>query len=93
MKAIFADTVIAESDRTVVVEGNHYFPEEDVELKYLEASDLTTTCPWKGVARYYHVVAGDKKATDAAWVYPQPKDKAAQIKGNFAFGKGVQVVP
>jgi uncharacterized protein (DUF427 family) len=92
MKAIFADTVIAESDRTVVVEGNHYFPEEDVELKYLEASKLTTTCPWKGVASYYHVVVGDKKAQDAAWVYPQPKDKAAHIKGHIAFWKGVQVV-
>ncbi|MDW7671681.1 MAG: DUF427 domain-containing protein [Bacillota bacterium] len=93
MRAIFADTVIAKSDRTIIVEGNHYFPTEDVEMKYLEASELQTTCPWKGVASYYSVVVGDKKAKDAAWVYPEPKEKASQIKNYVAFWKGVQVVP
>lgn len=93
MKALFADTIIAKSDRTIIVEGNHYFPAEDVEMKYLEASQLQTTCPWKGVASYYTVVVGDKKAPDAAWTYPEPKEKASQIKNYVAFWKGVQVVP
>ena len=92
MKAIYAGTVIAESDRTVVVEGNHYFPPEDVNMEYLEDSKLKTTCGWKGVASYFHVAAGDQKAENAAWIYTETKEQAAHIKGYIAFWKGVQVV-
>lgn len=92
MKAVFAETVIAESDRTVVVEGNHYFPEEDVHMDYLKSSQLKSTCPWKGEASYYHVVVGDQESEDAAWYYAEPKEEAARIKGLIAFWKDVKVV-
>lgn len=84
-------TVIAESDDTVVVEGNHYFPIGDVVDGILEPSDRTSTCPWKGVASYFDVVVGDARNADAAWTYAAPKDAAAQIAGRVAFWKGVQV--
>ncbi len=92
MKAIFADTIIAESNRTVIVEGNHYFREEDVHMDYLKPSEHKSTCPWKGEAGYYHVTVGDQQAENAAWVYAEPKEKAAHIKGHIAFWKDVKVV-
>jgi uncharacterized protein (DUF427 family) len=92
MKAIWKGTVVAESDDTVMVEGNHYFPADSVKMEYFQASDTHTTCPWKGLASYYHLeVDGDRNA-DAAWYYPEAKDAAKQIEGHVAFWKGVEVV-
>jgi uncharacterized protein (DUF427 family) len=92
MKAIWNGQVIAESDQTVLLEGNHYFPAEAVRQEFLEPSDTHTTCPWKGVASYYHVKVGNQINRDAAWYYPEPSEAAKQIKGYIAFWKGVQVV-
>ena len=85
MKAIYKGVVLAESDQTVVIEGNHYFPPDSVNREYLQASDLTTTCPWKGKSSYYNISAGGEVATNAAWYYPQPKEAAAEIKDHVAF--------
>jgi uncharacterized protein (DUF427 family) len=84
-------TVIAESDKTVVVEGNHYFPPEAVKTQYLKSSDTTSRCPWKGVANYYSLAVDGKTNEDAAWFYADPLDAAAAIKGHIAFWKGVEV--
>ena len=93
MKAIWRGTVIAESDDTVLVEGNHYFPAAAVKQQYLLPSNTKTTCSWKGQANYYTVfVDGDANA-DAAWFYADPKEAAANIQGRIAFWKGVQVTP
>ena len=83
--------VIAESDNTVVVEGNHYFPRDAVWSKYLMRSDTTTHCPWKGDAHYHSLVVNGETNEDAAWHYPAPKEKAAEIKDRIAFWKGVDV--
>jgi uncharacterized protein (DUF427 family) len=93
MKAIWNDVTLAESDDTIVVENNHYFPPDSVNKDYLKASDTQTTCPWKGEASYYNVVANDAVNKDAAWYYPEPKEAAKQIKDYVAFWKGVEVVP
>lgn len=93
MQALWNDTVIAESQDTVVVEGNHYFPPEALKREYFAASDRTTTCPWKGEASYYHVVVGGRENRDAAWYYPTPKPAAAEIAGRVAFWRGVVVRP
>ncbi len=90
-KAIWKDTVIAESNATVIVEGNHYFPPSDVKKEYLVETDYRTECPWKGEAHYFNVVIGDEISRTAAWSYPQPKEKAKHITGHFAFWKGVSV--
>jgi uncharacterized protein (DUF427 family) len=92
MKAIWKDTVIAESDDTVVVEGNHYFPPDSVAQEILQGSDTTSVCPWKGTASYYSVVVDGETNPDAAWYYPETKDAANNIQGRVAFWKGVQVV-
>ena len=91
MKAIWNDQVIAESDSTVVVEGNHYFPLESVKADVLRPSSTHSTCPWKGVASYYSLEVGGKENVDAAWFYPEPKDAAKNITGRVAFWKGVRV--
>ena len=91
MKAIWNDAVIAESDDTVIVEGNHYFPPESVKQEFLTPSQTQTTCGWKGVASYHNIVVGGASNDDAAWFYPEPKEAATQIKGRVAFWKGVQV--
>jgi uncharacterized protein (DUF427 family) len=91
MKATWKDTVIAESNETVVVEGNHYFPADSVSREYIEQSSTHTTCPWKGEASYYDVVVNGEKNKDAAWYYPAPKEAAAEIRDRVAFWKGVQV--
>lgn len=91
MKAIWNNKVIAESDATRVVEGNHYFPEESVNKEYLKPSGTHSTCPWKGEASYYSLDAGGKTNVDAAWYYPEPKDAAKEIKNYVAFWKGVSV--
>jgi len=85
MKAVLNETVIAESDATVVVEGNHYFPPESLNEDALAPSDHRTTCPWKGEAHYYDVVAGGTRAENAAWYYPDPSEAAAEIKDHVAF--------
>lgn len=91
MKAKWNGKVIAESDDTVVVENNHYFPRESVVDEYLEESATHTTCPWKGVASYYTLVVDGEKNVDAAWYYPEAKDAAKPIEGRVAFWKGVVV--
>jgi uncharacterized protein (DUF427 family) len=92
MKAIWNDTVLAESDDTVVVEGNHYFPAASLREEYFRESDHHSVCPWKGTASYYDVVVGDAVNAQAAWYYPQPKEAAAQIAGRVAFWKGVRFI-
>ena len=84
-------TVLAESDDTVVVEGNHYFPREAVRDDVLVDSARSSACPWKGTASYFSVVVDGQTNADAAWYYPEPKDAAAEIRGRVAFWKGVEV--
>lgn len=91
MKATWNGTVLAESDRTIVVEGNHYFPPDAIRREYFTESEAHTTGPWKGVASYYDVVVDGKTNPGVVWYYPMPKDAARQIKGDVAFWRGVQV--
>ena len=91
VKAVWNDVVIAESNDTVMVEGNHYFPLEAVDAAALKSSSRTSVCPWKGTATYYTVSAGGADSQDAAWTYAEPKSAAAAIKGRIAFWKGVTV--
>lgn len=93
VKALWNGKVIAESNRTEVVEGNHYFPAEDVRKDFIEPSDHKSSCPWKGVARYYSVVVDGERNRDAAWYYADPKPAAENIAGRIAFWKGVKVEP
>lgn len=90
-KAIWNGAVLAESDNTVVVEGNHYFPPDSINQQYFKESDTHTTCPWKGVASYYSVEVDGQVNKDAAWYYPTTKEKAKQIEGYVAFWRGVKV--
>jgi uncharacterized protein (DUF427 family) len=92
MKAVWNGAVIAQSNDTVVVEGNHYFPESAVTRSYLKPSSTHTVCGWKGTASYYTLVVDGKENADACWYYPDPKPAAAQIKGRVAFWRGVRVV-
>lgn len=92
MKAIWQEHIIAESDNTVVVEGNHYFPKTSLKNEYFKPSDYTTACGWKGTANYYSVVVGDHVNENAAWYYAQPKSAAKDIAEHVAFWRGVQVV-
>lgn len=91
MKAIWNGQTIAESNDTVVVENNHYFPKDSVNADYLTDSNTHTTCPWKGLASYYSLNVDGKTNADAAWFYPEPKEAASNIKDHVAFWKGVQV--
>jgi uncharacterized protein (DUF427 family) len=92
MKAIWNDQVIAESDKTVIIEGNHYFPPESIKKEFFEDSSTHTTCPWKGQASYYSLKVDGKENSDAAWDYPNTSELAKGIKGHIAFWKGVEVV-
>ena len=92
-KAIWNDTVIAESDQTIKVEGNDYFPPSSIRREYLADSQTHTTCHWKGLASYYDVVVDGKVSRDGGWYYPEPSEAAAQIKDYVAFWHGVKVVP
>ncbi|MEZ2337614.1 DUF427 domain-containing protein [Mucilaginibacter sp. RCC_168] len=92
MKAIWNDQIIAESNDTIMVENNHYFPIESVKAEYLENTDTHTTCPWKGLASYYTLNVDGKKNQDAAWYYPQPKEAANHITNYVAFWKGVKII-
>jgi uncharacterized protein (DUF427 family) len=91
MKASWNGAVLASSEDTVVVEGNHYFPAESINAEYFEDSDSHTICPWKGEASYKSVVVDGERNPDAAWYYPEPKDAAAEIRDRFAFWHGVEV--
>jgi uncharacterized protein (DUF427 family) len=92
-KAIFKNTLLAESDDTILLEGIHYFPPETVNHEYLVESDTHAVCSWKGTARYFHVVVGDDTARDAAWFYPEPPRAAAAITDHVAFRGDVDVIP
>lgn len=91
MKAIWNGQVLADSNETAVVEGNHYFPPSSLHQQFFKPSATTTVCPWKGTASYYDIVVDGKVNKDAAWLYPEPKSAAAEIAGHVAFWKGVQV--
>jgi uncharacterized protein (DUF427 family) len=91
MKAMWNGAVLAESDRTVVVEGNHYFPPDSIHKEYFRPSTTQTVCGWKGTANYYTIEVNGQQNPDAAWYYPSPKPAAAQIAGHIAFWRGVTV--
>ena len=91
MKAIWNGQVLAESNETKVIEGNHYFPADSVNMEFFKNSDTHTVCPWKGTAAYYTLAVDGKENADAAWYYPQTKDMAKEIEGYVAFWKGVEV--
>jgi uncharacterized protein (DUF427 family) len=93
MKATWNGATLAESEDTVVVEGNHYFPSGSINVEYFTDSDTHSICPWKGTASYKTIEVGGQSNPDAAWFYPEPKDAAAEIKDRFAFWKGVTVEP
>ena len=93
MKAVWNGAVIADSDDTVVVEGNHYFPRSAVTSAFLKESATHTTCPWKGIASYYTLEVNGKRNEDAAWYYPEPKDEAKMVGDRIAFWRGVEVTP
>lgn len=93
MKAIWNGTVVAESDDTVVVEGNHYFPAAALNRAYVLPSDHHTVCPWKGTASYYSLQVEGQINRDAVWYYPDPKPDAEMVRGRVAFWKGVKVAP
>lgn len=91
MKAIWNNTIIAESNHTIEVEGNQYFPPEAIISKFFQQSKSHTFCPWKGKASYFHLQVGEEKNPDAGWFYPHPKPEAAKIKNYVAFWNGVKV--
>ncbi len=91
MKAVWQNTVVAESNETIVVEGNHYFPPDSIKKDCFAPSDTHSTCPWKGLASYYHVKVGEQVNQDAAWFYPEPKEAAKSIKDYVAFWRGVTI--
>ena len=90
-KAIWNGQVLAQSDRTEVVEGNQYFPPDSIKQEYFKESSTHTSCPWKGQASYYTIVVDGEENPDAAWYYPETKERANNIKGYIAFWKGVKV--
>jgi uncharacterized protein (DUF427 family) len=90
-KALWGEKVIAESNATVIVEGNHYFPPDAVKKEFLKSSNHTSICSWKGTAHYYHVEVDGVRSENAAWYYPDPKPAAAEVKDRIAFWKGVRV--
>jgi len=91
MKAIWNGAVLADSDETIVVEGNHYFPPDTIKREYFQESSTHTTCPWKGEASYYNVVVNGQVNKDAAWYYPETKPAANEIRDRVAFWHGVKV--
>ncbi|NKB65880.1 MAG: DUF427 domain-containing protein [Candidatus Latescibacteria bacterium] len=93
MKAIWNGALIAESDETIVVEGNHYFPAESIDTQYLAPSDTTSVCAWKGTANYHTLVVDGQTNPDAAWYYPDTKPEAGEIEGRVAFWRGVEIIP
>jgi uncharacterized protein (DUF427 family) len=91
LKAIWKNQVLAESDDTVVVENNHYFPAASIHMEYFVPSNTTSRCPWKGEAKYFSIVVDGEVNQDAAWYYPSPKDAVRAIQGHVAFWKGVEI--
>ena len=91
MKATWHGALLAESDATIVVENNHYFPPESIRREHFRESETHSVCPWKGVASYFDIVAGNAINRDAAWYYPTPNEAASKIAGRIAFWKGVKV--
>ena len=91
MRAVWNGSVVAESDETIVVEGNHYFPPDSIKVEFFADNPAHTRCPWKGTASYYDVIVDGKTNTGAAWYYPDPKPAAADIKDHVAFWRGVRV--
>jgi uncharacterized protein (DUF427 family) len=91
LKATWNGATLAQSDDTVIVEGNHYFPAESINAEYFSDSETHSVCPWKGTASYKTVVVDGEQNADAAWYYPEPKDAAAEIKDRFAFWRGVEI--
>lgn len=91
MKALWKNQILAESNQTIVIENNHYFPLSSINNQYFSNSDTTTICPWKGTASYYSIIINGEENTDAAWYYPEPKDAAKEIKNYVAFWNGVEV--
>ncbi len=92
MKAIWNDKILAESDDTIVIEGNHYFPEDSINKEYFVNSDTHTVCHWKGVASYYTLNVDGQQNPDAAWYYPETRELAKHIEGYIAFWHGVEIV-
>ena len=92
-RAIWNDVVVADADETVIVEGNHYFPPESVDERYLQAAERTSVCPWKGRASYVDLVIGGEVNPAAGWCYPEPSSAAGDIAGHVAFGRSVRVEP
>lgn len=92
MKAVWNGKTLAESDATIIIEGNHYFPATSIKCEFFAPSETHTVCPWKGTASYYDVTVDGKINKDAAWFYPEPKDAAQEIKNYVAFWKGVEVI-
>ncbi|MEX2561938.1 MAG: DUF427 domain-containing protein [Nitriliruptoraceae bacterium] len=90
-KARWNNAVIADSNETIIVEGNHYFPPDSVDQRRIRPSDTTSVCAWKGTASYVDVVVGDEVNPSAGWFYPQPKPAAQEIAGHLAFGQGVTI--
>ena len=93
MRAIWNGVVVAQSDDTVVLEGNHYFPHDSLKREFISFSNHRSSCPWKGQAHYYSLLVNGEMNPDAVWYYPEPSEAAVQVKGRVAFWKGVQVVP
>jgi uncharacterized protein (DUF427 family) len=91
MKAIWNNQVLAESSETIVVESNHYFPASSINSEFFQECEAKTFCPWKGEANYYNIVVDNVVNNEAAWHYPETKDKASHIKGMVAFWRGVEV--
>ncbi len=92
-KATWNGEILAESDQTIMIEGNHYFPPDSIKKEYFQPNDSHTTCPWKGIASYYDLNVTGKVNTGAAWYYPEPKEAAKEIKNYVAFWKGITVTP
>lgn len=91
MRAVWNGAVLAESDDTRVVEGNHYFPRDSLDMRYFEPSGHSSHCPWKGKAHYFHLKVDGDTNPDAAWYYPDPSEAAEQIRDRVAFWKGVEI--
>lgn len=91
MKAIWNGQVLAESNDTVVIENNHYFPADSANMEFFKSSDFKTVCPWKGTASYHSIEVNGEVNSDAVWHYPETKDSAKVIEGYFAFWKGVEI--
>jgi uncharacterized protein (DUF427 family) len=91
-QAKWQDVILAESNDTIVIEGNHYFPPDSIDRQYFQDSSTHTTCPWKGEASYYTIKVDDQVNLDAAWYYPHPKEAAAEIRDYVAFWNGVEII-